>query len=339
VPKLIRYCLVCIGLALFFLSACQSNKPDTASIDVQLRFDRFEQDLFRADTLNYDDYVHKLEDKYQDFLPLYLREIIGIIDANDSTISKDTLLRFLQHPDVLGLFDTVQLKYADLAWLHQDLTDAFKYARYYFRDLPSPRVITYIGGPPFCFNIDTEFLAIGLDGYLGSSFSFYRYFPDYFPQYKIRKFDKPYIVPNAINVWLTGNFEYTKKGGNLLDVMVYNGKVLYATKKLLPDTPDSLIFGYSEKTLTWLELNEAEIWKYFIKNKLLYENDPLVFSKYVNEAPTTSGMPEEAPGNIGSWLGYRIVERYGAKKDKVTLLDLMNNNDAQQVLTDSKYKP
>jgi hypothetical protein len=50
-------------------------------------------------------------------------------------------------------------------------------------------------------------------------------------------------------------------------------------------------------------------------------------------------MPEEAPGNIGSWLGYRIVERYGAKKDKVTLLDLMNNNDAQQVLTDSKYKP
>ncbi len=321
------------------MTSCLSDKPYTGNIDLQLRMDRFEQDLFRVDTLNYNNYVHSLEDKYGDFLPLYLREIIGLIGFNDTTIAQDTLMLFLKHPEVLEMYDTVQHKYTDLKWLEQDLTDAFKYAKYYFKDAHIPRIITFIGGPPFCFNIDTEFLAIGLDGYMGKDFSFYKYFPDMFPQYKVRKFDKPYMVPNAVNVWLTGTYEYANKGGNLLDAMIYNGKIFYAMKKLLPDSPDSLIFGYNTETLKWLELNEGEIWKYFIKNKLLFETDPLVYSKFVNDSPSTSGMPDGAPGNIGSWVGYRIVQRFASKTENGKLSALMQNTDAQLILNESKYKP
>jgi hypothetical protein len=334
-----RLILLFQGITILLLTACLSDKPYTGNIDVEIRVDRFEQDLFQVDTANYTNYVHELEKKYGDFLPLYLREIIGLIGFNDTTIAQDTLMLFIKHPEVLEMYDTVQQKYSDLKWLEQDLTDAFKYAKYYFKDAHIPRVITFIGGPPFCFNIDTEFLAIGLDGYMGKQFSFYQYFPDMFPQYKVRKFDKPYMVPNAINVWLTGTFEYAKKSGTLLDAMLYNGKIYYAMKKLLPDTPDSLIFGYSNETLKWLELNESEIWKYFIKNKLLFETDPLVYSKYVNDSPNTSGMPPEAPGNIGSWVGYRIVQRYSSKTGNSKLSALMLNNEAQQILTESKYKP
>ncbi len=331
--------LFILFILVLIYSSCLSDKPDIDNIDVTLRVDRFEQDLFNIDTTNYEIAIHHLEEKYGDFIPLYLREIIGLIGYKDTSISKDTLMLFLHHPEVLEMYDTVQQKYANLTWLQNDLTTAFKYVRYYFKDAHIPRIITYIGGPPFCFNVDTEFLAIGLDGYMGPQFSFYSYFPDMFPQYKVRKFDLPYILPNAMSVWLMGNFEFSKKGGNLLDAMIYNGKILYATKQILPDTPDSLIFGYSNKTLKWLEQNESEIWKYFIKNKLLFETDPLVYSKFVNDAPNTSGMPDEAPGNIGSWVGYRILKRYSSKTGDVKLSALMLNNDAQKILNDSKYKP
>jgi hypothetical protein len=334
-----RYLLFFLLLVSVLISSCLSDRPYTGNIEVQLRFDRFEQDLFNIDTAHYEEAVHKLEDKYGDFLPLYFREIIGLIGFQDTTIAKDTLLLFLKHPEVREMYDSVQQKYADLNWLQKELTESFKLARYYFRDAHIPKVVTYIGGPPFCFNIDTEFLAIGLDGYMGQGFSFYQYFPDLFPQYKIRKFDKPYIIPNAITVWLNGTFDFVKKGSNLLDAMIYNGKILHATKMLLPDTPDTIIFGYSSETLKWLELNESEVWKFFIKNKLLFETDPLVYSKYVNDAPTTSGMPPEAPGNIGSWIGYRIIKRYTSKSGNSNLNELMKNNDANQILTESKYKP
>lgn len=334
-----RHSLIVACLVAVLFTSCLSDRPYTGNIEVNLRFDRFERDLFNIDTIHYEQSVHQLEEKYGDFLPLYLREIIGLIGFQDTTIAKDTLMLFLKHPEVLEMYDTVQQKYADLTWLQKELTESFKLAKYYFKDAPVPRVITYIGGPPFCFNIDTEFLAIGLDGYMGPKFSFYQYFPDMFPQYKVRKFDQPYILPNAMNVWLTGTFEFNKKGGNLLDAMIYNGKILHATKKLLPDVPDSIIFGYSAETLKWLEFNESEVWKYFIKNKLLFETDPLIYSKYVNDGPTTSGMPAEAPGNIGSWIGYRIIKRYTSKSGNSNLSELMKNQDANQILNESKYRP
>jgi hypothetical protein len=100
-----------------------------------------------------------------------------------------------------------------------------------------------------------------------------------------------------------------------------------------------LIFGYADSTLTWLNRNERNVWQFFIEKKLLYETDPLIFSKYINDAPSTSGMPPEAPGNVACWVGYKIVEEYMKSKSSVTLEQLMNNTDAQKILEDSGYKP
>ncbi|MEO6166441.1 MAG: hypothetical protein ABIO46_14260, partial [Chitinophagales bacterium] len=91
--------------------------------------------------------------------------------------------------------------------------------------------------------------------------------------------------------------------------------------------------------ITWCNNNEAEIWKFFIEHKLLYNPDPLEFSKFVTEGPSTSGMPTEAPGNIGSWVGWRIVTAYMKRNPAVTPALLMNEADAQKILTESKYKP
>jgi hypothetical protein len=60
--------------------------------------------------------------------------------------------------------------------------------------------------------------------------------------------------------------------------------------------------------------------------------------KYVSEGPTTGGFPKESPGNLGQWIGYRIVKSY-MEKQPDNLMALMNENDYKKILHDSGYKP
>ena len=104
-------------------------------------------------------------------------------------------------------------------------------------------------------------------------------------------------------------------------------------------TDKSLLTGFSGKDLKWLDDNESEVWKFYLKNNLLYETDPMVFKKYLNDGPSTSGMPAEAPGNTASWVGWKIVQQFMEKNPNYTLQGLMHEEDAQKILTLSKYKP
>ena len=61
--------------------------------------------------------------------------------------------------------------------------------------------------------------------------------------------------------------------------------------------------------------------------------------KHVFDGPRTSGMPKNAPGNVGSWVGWQIVNQYmDNAKGKVSLNQLLQT-DATTIMTKSKYKP
>jgi hypothetical protein len=142
-----------------------------------------------------------------------------------------------------------------------------------------------------------------------------------------------------MQVMITHEFPFDPSGKKLLDAMIYNGKILYLRSRVMPDSPDSLTTAFAEKDLKWCNDNEPEIWKFFITKNLLYSQDPLEYLKYVNDGPSTSGMPPEAPGNVGSWEGWRIVSKYMQQHPEVTLQQLMNEQEAQKILTESKYRP
>jgi uncharacterized protein YjaZ len=74
-----------------------------------------------------------------------------------------------------------------------------------------------------------------------------------------------------------------------------------------------------------------------VERKLLTSSDEMTISKYFNAAPSTF-ISEEAPGHLGQFIGYRIVERY-MKQTKATCEELMRNNNAQDIWKKSKYKP
>jgi hypothetical protein len=76
-----------------------------------------------------------------------------------------------------------------------------------------------------------------------------------------------------------------------------------------------------------------------IKYELLYKTDRQIISDFMNISPVTPGMPSEAPGMLGVWVGWQIVKKYMELNPKTSLEDLFRMTDGRVILEGSKYKP
>lgn len=333
-------CSILFFALLFFIASCNTtHTPDISNIQVELKLNRFDKDLFSLTDSGYNVQIDSLLKKYPILFPFYFREIGGWnIAADSGTAWKDSIWNYVQSSYSQALYDSTLLRFNDLSDFEKELQQAFRYYKFYFPQALIPEVNTLINAPP-AFTVGNEVLCISLDKYLGPSSAFYLYESEPIPNYLLRRFKPEFMVSNCMHVMATANFEFSMSGKKLLDAMIYNGKILFLKQQVLPLSADSVISGFQAIDLEWCVDNEPEIWKFFIEKKLLYNPDPLEFSKYVTEGPSTSGMPQASPGNIGSWVGWRIVEAYMKKNPSVTLQQLMEEQDAQKILTASKYKP
>lgn len=243
---------------------------------------------------------------------------------------------FVMDSNIVRLRDTVKIKFPDLTFLSKELSSMFAFYKYYFPKNKIPQVSSCISefGPAAATCLDQ--LEVSLDMYLGESYPYYDDFD--FPDYMQKKFRKEYMCPNMTQA-LVKNMLPDSIGHRLIDLMIAEGKILYISKKLLPTTEDTLVYGFSNRDIKWLSQNEKEIWGFFIENKLLYNSDMLEIRKYITPGPTTAGMPAESPGNVGTWIGLQIVEKYMNKNTKTTLSDLVKITDGQMMLARSGYKP
>jgi hypothetical protein len=60
---------------------------------------------------------------------------------------------------------------------------------------------------------------------------------------------------------------------------------------------------------------------------------------YLNEAPFTAPVSQDSPGRVGTWVGWQIVKSYMDKNKNVSLQQLVSENNYQQLLEKSDYRP
>lgn len=341
-----------VYFTLLILISCNnpSNTPDVSEIPINLTIQRFEQDLFAIDTNHVKEGLFELGKKYPAFLPLYIGNVLGlgpITDSNELAFSGTKLYLMLNRKP----FEKAKLLYKNMDGIKKDLTSAFQYTRYYFPDYPVPNIITTVGpldglapmsnGEPSPNFIGKDFLAIGLQFYLGKDFDIYND-PDYIsqiaPLYRSRRFSKEYIVPDVMKLVVDDLYPDSSSRLAFSDQLIERGKRVWLLKKLLPATHDTIILGYTGEQLKWAEKNEKSINNYFTQNGLLYIRDPVLVRPYLTDGPFTRELGEESPGNIGLFIGLRIVESYINQKKSTDVKTIMRTQ-AQQILNESRYKP
>jgi uncharacterized protein YjaZ len=70
----------------------------------------------------------------------------------------------------------------------------------------------------------------------------------------------------------------------------------------------------------------------------LYSIEPPVIQTYIGEAPYTPNMSQASPGNIGQWIGWRIVQRFADKNNKLSVPQVMQT-PAKTIFEGANYRP
>ncbi len=332
------------GMSLLF--GCQSGDktPNVSHIPVHVQITSFDHDFMTMDTLRIQDGLKKLEQKYPLFYPIYMNKIMQFHarEQRGKKIDEDSLVRqYITNKDIENLQEIIHQKFPPdkIKELQKELKKSFRYIKYYIPDFTPPKVITFSSALSNygAITIDS-ILGIGLDMFLGEDFPLYQKVSPPYPSYLLHRFNENHLIPSCIKVIAQDQYPPPSRG-TLLAQMVAQGKILYFMDKVLPHTPDSLKINYTDRQMTWCKANEQFIWQYFIQKNLLFNKKPLTIRYYIGVAPTARGMPQEAPGNIGSWVGWQIVKAYMKKYPKTTLPQLMALKGNQDFLNKSGYQP
>lgn len=126
---------------------------------------------------------------------------------------------------------------------------------------------------------------------------------------------------------------------NMLDKMIEEGKVFYLMDRFIPCIADKHKIGFTPSELNWCRKNETNMWAYFIENDLLFNSDPVIINRFVNDGPFTAAFQRESPARAAIWVGWQIVRTYMDRNKQVSLDELIRKQDFRGILRASGYKP
>ncbi|MDR3651412.1 MAG: hypothetical protein P4L34_00415 [Paludibacter sp.] len=334
-----KHVIIIYSLGLIcLLGSCSSGnrfKIDTSKNRVEVKIHRFDKDLLSIDTTNMAAGIDSLYARYPDFLPVYTNEILDTTSSDTATV-KHLFHEFLTDT----LFSKVNQKereiYSNVSDIEKKVSDAYTYIHYYFPRVKLPEIYFFVSGFNRSIMMNDKFIGMGTDLYLGSNYPLYK---DYTYQYMIPNMKRECVATDLVSATLFRMFVMNSSEYRLLDNMLFRGKVMYLLSVFMPNEKPENLMGYSPEQWKWCKKNERQIWAYVIDQKHLFSTDIQLIRKYMNDAPFTAPVSQDSPGRLGTWLGWQIVESYMNKNPKISLTDLMNENNYQKMLENSGFKP
>ncbi len=315
----------------FALTGCDffsDESPDLSGIQVELDIVSLEEPLFACQSL---EDVQQFLQKHPYLGKVYFPDV-----AQSGAALAPLLYEHIRNNALQGFSKEVDSLFSDRKKvLEEPLEDAFRHIKYYYPDFKVPKVATIVTGfMGSDLYVSDSLIIIGLDYFVGPQAT---YRPNVY-DYQLRRYQKEYLV-SSILFFLSDKYNRMDPQDNtLLADMIGYGKAFEFVKHCAPETPDSLILGFSEQDLRRTYNSQTQIWAFVVENRLLYENTDLTKQKYVGERPFTPEIGPDVPGGIGRWLGWRIVNRYMTENPEVTLPELMRNPNARQIFEQSGYK-
>ena len=317
------------------LLSCNGQAKNTIDYAVAepLPIHRFDNDLLQllesADTI---DQV-RLKNQYNQMLDVFGKAVLNLKSVE--TIGFFGKLRqYFSEPTLRGLYHDATKRFASVGKIEKDLGYGFAYLKQQIPSIQVPAIYMHVSGLNQNILVSDSLLSLSIDKYLGNDYPLYQ---DFFYDFQKRKMNSELIVPDYLSGWLMSEFPFEGKQNVLLDRMIYEGKIKYVLTQSLHEVDEATLMGYTEKELQCCKDHEGEIWKKIIASKHLYTPDLQTTSKYLESAPLLFNEIG-APGSLGIWLGWQIVEKY-MKESGSTIENLMRNADCQSILTISKYKP
>ncbi|WP_104715758.1 gliding motility protein GldB-related protein [Siphonobacter curvatus] len=302
--------------------------PGADTIQIHLAIERLDSSLFACSSK--EEVKHWL-----DTHPGFVNNYFPKNEFQDRNQLVTELHRRVNEPSLREFYKQAQESFQNFQPLQADLRTAFRNMKAYDPKFRTPRVqLVFTGfmGPDLM--VSDSVLVIGIDYFMGSKA---KYRPDVYA-YQLWRYTPQALVPQMLFIASEPYVKSDPKDRTLLAEMINYGKGYLFAQTMLPQTPDSLLIGYTGKQLAETEIAQDLVWGHFIDEKLLYETNPNKKIRYLGDRPQTPEIGPRCPGSIGRWLGWKIVRYYQDNNPDVSLKEFMTNTNARQILEASKYR-
>ena len=332
--KTIAKSLALFGLFLV-MASCQEGEPEyKAKLNINpdpidLEFDRYEEVLFNLDTSDFQSELMKIQDDYRIFLSGDLGNLEAVQYLKD----------FATDPFSIILYQKVKAAFPDLKKIEPMVEDVFAHFHYYYPNIELPKkVFTCITGvhpdePPVQI-IDNQ-LVISLDWYLDDEET---YDLIGMPRYiSLRRNVATLSKEVAEQLYMNYLYEWRKQG-QVIDEMMFSGRIDFFIEAMCPELPDSVLLGYSSDQWHWAVENEGQVWADIVGNRRLYDAGLDSYMMFFGDGPFTQAYSNDAPSRLGEFFGLNIIRSYYSNTES-SFQDLMQRKDLQNIFQDSGYKP
>lgn len=289
-----------------------------------VKIERFDKDLIisldsSSDKVSKDLFINK----YSDLINIYCNRVLRCSTANDTVNDPlGNISIIYKNGDFRKLYDDTEKEFKELSETENELTIGFGRYSEIFPDKTIPVIYSHVSGFAQSVITSDSLISIALDNYLGEDYAGYK---GVFYDYQLKDRSKSRIAPDVMRAWLYTEFPDKRENKTLADRMIYEGAVLYTLQKLLPDRTVFDLLNYNNDRIKWSKENEKNIWQFILKSNHLYSTDAVVSAKYINNAPYNMFLGKEAPGELGRWIGYKIVSGY---------IDNTNDGELRKLLSD-----
>ena len=326
--SLIAICLV--------MASCHEKTPaykaklDVAPEPYNLEFDRYEDVLFNLDTADFQNELMRIPDRYQLFLSGDLNDLDAVRYLKD----------FATDPFSIVLYNKVKAAFPDLKQVEPIVEDVLANFHHYYPSIELPRkVFTCVTGVNYdepSVQLIGDNLVISLDWYLGDDEV---YDQMGMPKYMSLRRNLPTLAKDVAKELYMNYLDEWRKQGQVIDEMVYCGKMDFFIEAMCPTMPDSVLLGYSEKQWKWAVDNEGAVWADIVGNKRLYDSGLNAYMMLFGDGPFTQAYSNEAPSRLGEFYGLNIVRSYVTGHEDFNLQKFMDRKDLLEIFQDSGYKP
>lgn len=295
-----------LGLA---LCGCATPSEDLAisGPTPNIKEIRFDSAFFAMDSLHFESDLAKLVQQYPQFSEDYFNRILMLSPKKDS---KEIWAFYKAYLPIYQATKKVQASKKATP----EMAAAFKRFHFYFPNYSLPKQFIYFIGPLEAYGnvVTKDGLAIGLQLYMGATSSWYysEQINTIYPTYISRQFAPEYIVVNSVQNMLNDYDPLVLNGKQLIEQMIEIGKRQYILSQCLPNASDTLLLGYTGNQLKAIEENQGDIWTFLSSQNKLFSVDPNLTAAILREAPYNDYFGEDIPGNVGKYMGYRIVQSW-----------------------------
>ncbi len=329
---------IAILLSISLCSCRDGEGIDTSDVDVNYSSYDFYLDFRKFDTSDCGASLSALEKSYPRFLNFYLDTLLDIGSLRNDPELCSHISMVINHKDLKFLADTIEIVYPNTERAQKSITELYKNIKYYHHQWTAPDVYFFDGGLKLWQVVSYEnYIAIGLDMFLGDDFPYYA--ARQVPMYMMPNFRSDQIPIQTAKVIYNDLYPFSNAtASDFLQLMIENGKRLLFLQYVQPDRSMDEFLAISPDKMKWLEENEAGVYNFFVQRDMLYNTSMKDNMKYISPAPRSAGMPEQAPAQTGSYIGYRVLCKYMSENDK-GLVETLSEKDYNRIFQQSHYKP